>query len=53
MSASARHAGETRTPLIPGLLALLASGCATGLGPRAVRSERPDYNQQDRPLRPT
>jgi hypothetical protein len=32
--------------VIPGLLALLASGCATGLGPGAVRSERPDYNQQ-------
>ena len=28
------------------LLVLLASGCATGLGPAAVRSERPDYNQQ-------
>jgi hypothetical protein len=35
-----------RTVLIPGLLALLASACATGLGPRAVRTERPDYNQQ-------
>ena len=32
--------------VIPGLAALLASGCATGLGPGAVRSERPDYNQQ-------
>ena len=31
---------------MPGLLTLLASGCATGLGPAAVRSERPDYNQQ-------
>ena len=31
---------------IPGFLALLASGCATGLGPQAVRGERPDYNQQ-------
>lgn len=28
------------------VLALLASGCATGIGPRALRSERPDYNQQ-------
>jgi hypothetical protein len=28
------------------LLALLASGCATGLGPQALRGERPDYNQQ-------
>lgn len=27
-------------------LALLASGCTTGFGPRAVRGERPDYNQQ-------
>jgi len=26
--------------------AWLASGCTTGFGPRAVRSERPDYNQQ-------
>ena len=32
--------------LIPGLLALLASGCATGLGPKALRGERPDYNRQ-------
>lgn len=29
-----------------GLWALLASGCATGFGPKAVRSERPDYNRQ-------
>jgi hypothetical protein len=29
-----------------GLWALLASGCATSLGPRALRSERPDYNRQ-------
>ena len=29
-----------------GLLALLVGGCTTGLGPRALRSERPDYNQQ-------
>src|SRR5262245_16669740 len=36
----------SRTVLIPGLLVVLASACATGLGPRAVRSERPDYNQQ-------
>ena len=34
------------TVLTSGLLALLASGCATGLGPRALGSERPDYNQQ-------
>lgn len=25
---------------------LLLNGCATGLGPKALRSERPDYNQQ-------
>jgi hypothetical protein len=37
---------SSRTILIPSLLALLASACATGLGPRALRSERPDYNQQ-------
>jgi hypothetical protein len=35
-----------RPVLIPGLVAALASGCATGLGPKALRSERPDYNQQ-------
>src|SRR5215469_5611751 len=35
-----------RTGLITSLLALLASGCTTGFGPRAVRSERPDYNKQ-------
>ncbi|MBI1816346.1 MAG: hypothetical protein HYR72_15315 [Deltaproteobacteria bacterium] len=35
-----------RAVVIPGLLALLASGCTTGLGPKAVRSERPDYNEQ-------
>src|SRR5215831_1450017 len=29
-----------------GVWALLACGCTTGLGPHAVRSERPDYNQQ-------
>jgi hypothetical protein len=31
---------------MPGVLLLLASGCATGLGPKAVRGERPDYNRQ-------
>ena len=31
---------------MPGLLFLFANGCATGLGPKAVRSERPDYNRQ-------
>src|SRR5215510_11487346 len=35
-----------RTGWIAPLLALLASGCTTGFGPRTVRSERPDYNQQ-------
>src|SRR5262249_4487542 len=29
-----------------GVLLVLASSCATGLGPKAVRSERPDYNHQ-------
>ena len=29
-----------------GVVAFIASGCATGFGPQAVRSERPDYNQQ-------
>ena len=28
------------------LLAVVLAGCATGIGPRAVRSERPDYNQE-------
>ncbi len=28
------------------VLFVLASGCATGFGPKAVRSERPDYNRQ-------
>src|SRR5258706_3432452 len=27
-------------------LFLVLSGCTTGFGPKAVRSERPDYNQQ-------
>ena len=31
---------------MPSVLLVLASGCATGLGPRAVRTERPDYNRQ-------
>jgi hypothetical protein len=29
-----------------GGLGLVLGGCATGLGPKAIRSERPDYNQQ-------
>jgi len=28
------------------ILAVVAGGCSTGLGPKAVHSERPDYNQQ-------
>jgi len=28
------------------LLVLAVAGCATGVGPRAVRNERPDYNQE-------
>jgi hypothetical protein len=35
-----------RAALVSSLLAVLGSACATGLGPKAVRSERPDYNQQ-------
>jgi len=47
------EAGGGRSPkcssvinLGPCLLVLLVSGCTTGLGPKALRSERPDYNQQ-------
>jgi hypothetical protein len=32
--------------LIPGVLFAFASGCATGFGPKAGRSERSDYNRQ-------
>jgi hypothetical protein len=35
-----------RSGWTPHVLALLATGCATGLGPGAVRGERPDYNRQ-------
>jgi hypothetical protein len=31
---------------VASVLCVLASGCTTGLGPRAVRTERPDYNHQ-------
>src|SRR5215813_9018493 len=31
---------------MPSALLVLASSCATGLGPKTVRSERPDYNHQ-------
>jgi hypothetical protein len=31
---------------LPSVLLVLASSCATGLGPKAVRSERPDYDRQ-------
>lgn len=34
------------TPAIVSLLGLCACGCATGLGPKALRGERPDWNQQ-------
>jgi hypothetical protein len=36
-------------PALPVILSgalLWLTGCATGLGPRAIHSERPDYNQQ-------
>jgi hypothetical protein len=29
-----------------GGLGVLSSGCTTGLGPWALRTDRPDYNQQ-------
>src|SRR5215467_3662331 len=35
-----------RSLSMPCVLLVLAGGCATGLGPQAVRSERPDYNRQ-------
>src|SRR5262245_27946454 len=35
-----------RAARIPSLLVLVASGCTTGFGPRAIRGERPDYNRQ-------
>src|SRR5262249_35256813 len=38
--------GRLRRLSMPSVLLVLASGCATGLGPRAVRTERPDYNRQ-------
>ena len=37
---------SSHTASIGGLFALLACGCATGLGPKALRTERPDYNHQ-------
>ncbi|MFO1461952.1 MAG: hypothetical protein U1G08_21430 [Verrucomicrobiota bacterium] len=38
--------GPLRSRVILAASLLLASGCTTGLGPRAIQSERPDYNQQ-------
>ena len=38
--------GRLRRLSMPSILLILASGCTTGLGPRAVRTERPDYNRQ-------
>src|SRR6516165_1973226 len=38
--------GRLRRLSMPSVLLVLASGCTTGLGPRAVRTERPDYNRQ-------
>jgi len=43
-SASAKS--NFRGVLTSTLLVLLVNGCATGLGPKTIRSERPDYNQQ-------
>jgi hypothetical protein len=37
---------DTGTTRLLSLVALLGGGCATGLGPGALRGERPDYNQQ-------
>ena len=37
---------RSRGVLVSSLLAMFGSACATGLGPKAVRNERPDYNQQ-------
>ncbi len=37
---------KTAHTLLPVLSAVLLGGCATGLGPRAIHSERPDYNQE-------
>jgi hypothetical protein len=37
---------SVRAAAILALSGLLASGCTTGLGPRAVRTERPDYNRE-------
>jgi hypothetical protein len=38
--------GLPRRLATPTVLLVLASGCATGLGPKTVRTERPDYNRQ-------
>src|SRR5258705_13247142 len=46
MGGSMHPTHSPRTVVCSGLLALVASACATGIGPRAVRTERPDYNQQ-------
>jgi hypothetical protein len=35
-----------RAMAAPIVVALATSGCFTGLGPQAIRSERPDYNEQ-------
>ena len=42
----ARSVVRLSVPASLTLLALVLGGCATGVGPRAVRSERPDYNQE-------
>lgn len=40
--------GQSSTPggCVALVLLLLLAGCTTGLGPKAIRSERPNYNQQ-------
>ena len=37
---------NVRRVSMPAVVLALASACATGLGPKAVPSERPDYNRQ-------
>src|SRR5262249_16827549 len=37
---------RVRSAVFGGVVALASSGCFTGLGPRAIHSERRDYNQE-------
>src|SRR5215831_16994977 len=38
--------GLLRTPPLLSLFSILVSSCTTGLGPYAVRADRPSYNQE-------